>query len=78
MNAKSKATELVGKYYNYVSAWTQTSKPTENPTAQYEGYEMKRGRAIQCSILAVNEVIDKDGYNNEFWQDVKKELELLK
>ena len=33
--------------------------------------------AKQCAIVCVNEVIDKDGYNNDYWQEVKAELEKL-
>jgi hypothetical protein len=33
--------------------------------------------AKQLSIIAVDEVLDKDGYNNYFWNEVKHELEKL-
>jgi hypothetical protein len=33
--------------------------------------------AKQLAIIAVDEVLDKDGYNNYFWYEVKNELEKL-
>jgi hypothetical protein len=33
--------------------------------------------AKQLAIIAVDEVLDKDGYNNYFWNEVKHELEKL-
>jgi hypothetical protein len=33
--------------------------------------------AKQLAIIAVDEVLDKDGYNNYFWYKVKNELEKL-
>jgi hypothetical protein len=33
--------------------------------------------AKDCALIAVNEVIDKDGYNNEYWQEVKQEINKL-
>lgn len=29
---------------------------------------------IQCALIAVDEVIDKDGYNNDYWKEVKQEI----
>jgi len=57
MNAQDKAKELVSKYYNYVSAWTVTNLPNEAPEAIYEGKKMKIGRAKQCALIAVDEII---------------------
>ena len=57
MNAQDKAKELVSKYYNYVSAWTVTNLPNEAPEAIYEGKKMKIGRAKQCALIAVDEMI---------------------
>lgn len=33
--------------------------------------------AKQCALVAVNEIIDKDGYNNDYWKEVKQEIEKL-
>ena len=57
MEPKDKAKELVKKYYNYVSGWTSTNRPDEAPSAQYEGEKMKIGRAKQCALIAVEEIL---------------------
>jgi len=31
----------------------------------------------QCALVAVGEVLDKDGYNNHYWREVKQEIEKL-
>lgn len=31
----------------------------------------------QCTLIAVNEILDKDGYNNDYWHEVKTEIENL-
>ena len=33
----------------------------------------------QCSLITINEIIEKntDNNQNDYWQDVKKEIELL-
>lgn len=61
MTPKEKAEELLKKYNNYVSAWTSTNKPDENPSARYEGNRMKIGRAKQCALIAVDEMIVQNG-----------------
>ena len=30
-----------------------------------------------CARIAVDEILDKDGYNNDYWQEVKQEIEKL-
>ncbi len=30
--------------------------------------------AKQCALIAVDEILDKDGYNNEYYQEVKQEI----
>lgn len=89
MTEKEKAKELILKYYNYVSGWTTTNKPHESPSAHYEGEEMKIGRAKQCALIAVDEIIElpcltdeawlnvPDEYKIQYWRDVKKEIEKL-
>jgi hypothetical protein len=57
MEPKDKAKELVKKYYYLVSEWTSTNLPNEIPTAIYEGEEMKIGRAKECAMIAVNEIL---------------------
>ncbi len=89
MTPHEKAQELIQKYSNYVSGWTSINKPQQNPAAKYEGSGMKYGRAIQCALIAVNELIDcthsvdtRPPYyqdinesTTEFWVKVKNELQ---
>lgn len=39
--------------------------------------EMSYIQAKECALIAVNEIIDKDGYNNDYWNEVKQEIEKL-
>lgn len=56
---RNKAKELVKEYYNFVSGWTSTKKPDEKPSAQYEGEEMKIGRAKQCALITVKRMMEE-------------------
>ena len=38
---------------------------------------MSNSDAKQCALIAVNKIIDKNGYNNDYWQQVKQEIENL-
>jgi hypothetical protein len=33
--------------------------------------------AKECALKVCDEVLDKDGYNNDYWQEVKTEIEQL-
>ena len=91
MKEQEKAKEFVEKYLNYVSGWTTTNKPNEIPSAQYEVYEMKLGRAKQCALIAVDEIIKSaptkpgsyitiyqdEREANDYWEQVKQEIENL-
>ncbi len=33
--------------------------------------------AKECALKVCDEVLDKDGYNNDYWQEVKQEIEQL-
>ena len=57
MEPLEKANELVKKYYNFVSAWTSTNYPGEKPSAQFEGEKMRIGRAKQCALIAIEEIL---------------------
>ena len=61
MTPKEKAKELVSKYeFIYIQNYTSM-------------YDVKR-----CAIIAVEEIIDGnfgDGYNHQFWECVKEEIE---
>jgi len=87
MTPKIKAEELVKKCFNYTSNWTSTNKLYKEPTAVFES-GMKKGRAIQCALIAVEELInctpsvngrppnyqDVNEFCCEYWQEVKTEL----
>ena len=34
-------------------------------------------RAKACALIAVDEILDKDGYNNDYWHEVKQEIQNL-
>ena len=79
MSAKEKAYELVGKFlaYSETSVFPKSNQEhefTNNP--QFEN-------ARKCSIVTVNEIIKEFDYNSKhdnkqgYWQQVKKEIELL-
>jgi hypothetical protein len=61
MTPKYKAEILVDKFVKYTPADSELEYPY----------------AKECAILAVNEIIDKDGYNNDYWKEVKQEIEKL-
>jgi len=85
--ARQKAKELIKLYYNFVSGWTSINKPNENPEVRYEGEGMKIGRAKQCALICVGEILNEpkmkfsgNGVNDlhyKFWENVKKEIERL-
>ena len=90
MEAKKKAKELVKQYYNFISGWTSTSTPNETPSAQYEGEEMRIGRAKQCAFIVVDEILENSRSHipilketNElvcspdYWQRVKDEIRII-
>ena len=68
MTPKEKAEELVDKCLY-----------TENEYKEHTDYT----QAIQCALIAVDEILNNDGftrfdqYLTEFWQEVKKEIEQL-
>ena len=51
--AEEIAEDMLRYFKNYVSNWTTISKPNETPRAIFE-IGQKKGRAIQCSLTAVN------------------------
>lgn len=61
MTPQEKAEELVEKYA--IWAWNEV----------YCDYEV----AKQCALISVAEVLNKDGYNNDYWQEVKQEIEKI-
>jgi hypothetical protein len=63
MTPKEKAKELVEKFRLKV--------------LDYDGNGINGFKAKQCALIAVEEILDKDGYNNEYYQEVKQEIEKL-
>lgn len=61
MTPKEKAEELVEKY----GIWCWNDGVCD--------YEL----AKQYALIAVNEILDKDGYNNDYWKEVKKNIKKL-
>jgi hypothetical protein len=64
MTPKEKAEELVNKF---------AKLPEEGSLMWYLSFEI----AKKCALIAVDEIIDKDGFNNDYWKEVKQELEKL-
>ena len=63
MTAKEKAKEIFDKMYN-----------VDDPMGNYP---MCFDTSKQCALIAVDDVLDKDGYNNDYWQQVKQEIQAL-
>ncbi len=63
MTPKEKAQELYDKMENEIFI---------QPNITWEG------QCKKCAYIVVNEVLNKDGYNNEFWKEVKKEIKKIK
>jgi hypothetical protein len=75
MTPKEKAFELVYKYYKITK---------EFEFIKGEGLVPYYGSAKQCSLIAVDEIFKTGllegstlGINKKYWQEVKKEIELL-
>lgn len=62
MTPKEKASEIFEKFYLEL-----------REHKGYYDYETSR----ECSLIAVDEILNKDGYNNDFWNKVKKEIKFL-
>ena len=70
MTPKEKAKELFDKYATYVVMWTG-------------GIEVENQNCKQCALIAVDEIINNDGFTRhddsltEYWQEVKQEIKNL-
>ena len=77
MTPKEKAQELVEMFICLAS----DEETTENGFVYSE--EMRKFNAKQCALIAVDEIINNDGftrhddYLTEYWQEVKQEIENL-
>jgi len=65
MTPKEKAEELVAlfEYEDNLGIADNTG---------IEGIDKKKAK--RCALIAVDEIIDKDGYNNDYWKEVKQEI----
>ena len=76
--AKEKARELIDKFEPYVIRYTQDDVvgylDQETPILEYQK---------QCGLIAVDEILKnniilfEDYLNDEYWKEVKQEIELL-
>ena len=66
MTPKEKALELYWKYYNRIE------HALSEEYSEHETFLCK-----ECALIAVDEILDKDGYNNDYWHEVKQEIEKL-
>lgn len=81
MTPKEKAKELYLKYRNYTNDCSSVNKPHE-PIKYVIELGMKDGRAKQCALIAVDEIIKcLDSLNQyttmDYYIEVKQEIEKL-
>jgi len=62
MTPKEKAAEMIEAFMNIKQQKLSDHSVIYYPTAK------------QCALIAVNEILNKDGYNNDYWQEVKQEI----
>jgi hypothetical protein len=68
-NPKEKAIELVDKFKYNTRAWNETN-----------GWKDCFYNAKQCALIAVDEILElelNDGYDHEYWQEVKQAIKEL-
>ena len=67
MTPKEKAKELFNKYATYVVMWAGNINTTHQ-------------NCKQCALIAVDEILKlelNDGYDHNYWQQTKQEIEKL-
>ena len=77
MTPKKKAIELFTKYSDYFTIWDTES---DLPRLDKYGTEYTKLSAILCVDEIINDnpnIYDSDRLNYKYWQEVKKELELI-
>ena len=65
MNPKEKAEKLTDSFLTASFGVMEEYIPVPYPFAK------------QCALIAVDEILNKDGYNNDYWREVKQEIEKL-
>ncbi len=87
MTAQEKAKGLVGKFYPFLNDYSTYSKPNEKLQIVVEDGQ-KIGRAKQCALIAVNEIVNElipsdfkyqQLYTDikTYWEQVKEEIKKL-
>jgi len=66
LTPEEKAKMLVNKFKYYTRAFNETN-----------GWQDHRFNAKQCALIAIDEIIDKDGYHNDYYRQTKTEIEKL-
>jgi hypothetical protein len=64
-NPREKAIELVNKFSHFTNQ---------------EKWELKNYYAMECALIAVDEILElelNDGYDHEYWQEVKQAIQEL-
>ena len=74
--AKEKANELIHKFKPLCKDVKHTGVLDGLATVMSDDV-LNHFAAKQCALIAVGEVLDKDGYNNHYWREVKQEIESL-
>jgi hypothetical protein len=69
MTPAEKAKQLVHKFY--------FSLPNNGGFTGLCNINQRWEEGKICALIAVDEILDKDGYNNDYWKEVKQELEKL-
>ena len=78
MTPKEKAKELVTKYASFSITTLGCGYEMGNPCIITN--VMFKDSAKQCALIAVGEILKlelNDGYDKEYWQEVKQEIEKL-
>jgi len=67
MTPKEKCDELIDKFVD------------ASVVEEEENYFHPRPYSLakQCALICCEEILDKDGYNNHYWKEVKQEIEKL-
>ena len=73
MTPKEKALDLVDKFFMPIPLTHQVLTNINNIPFEYDDWEV----AKKCALIAVDEILDKDGYNNDYWKKVKQQIKKL-
>ncbi len=71
MTPKEKAEELINNLYEIHCKVFKADTSEERATR----YRLLHPICKEIAILSVDEILNKDGYNNDYWKEVKTEIE---